>query len=235
MNHQVVGARVPDWKPAPRLLNPPMRGAYVRLVPLSGVHDVDLFVALGQDTDDDLWTYRPTPRPTTVAQMGEVIGAAMGNPTYVIVPTQGPRASRPAGLASYLRVDPGNGSAEVGAVIFANSLQRTRAATEAIHLMMAHAFEQRYRRLEWKCDALNEPSRRAAVRLGFRFEGRFAQHMVVKGRNRDTDWFAVTDAEWPAVGEAHRAWLAPDNFEPDGRQRVSLSSLTVHIPDARLI
>ena len=116
---------------------------------------------------------------------------------------------------------------EIAGVLFSRRLQRTRAATEAVHLTMRYAFDDLgYRRFEWKCDSLNKPSRRAARRLGFRYEGRFRHHMVTKGRNRDTDWFSVTDTEWPEVHAAHRTWLDPGNFDADGCQRMSLSSLT---------
>src|SRR3954451_14589660 len=145
--------------------------------------------------------------------------------TFTIVPTEDEHAGLPAGLASYLRIEPATGQVEVGGVLLAKALQRTRAATEAIHLLMRHAFDDLgYRRFEWKCDSLNEPSRRAAARLGFRYEGRFRHHMVTKGRNRDTDWFAVTDSEWPAVRAAHEAWLDPSNFDQDRRQVTSLSA-----------
>jgi RimJ/RimL family protein N-acetyltransferase len=134
---------------------------------------------------------------------------------------------RPVGVAAYLRVKPADGSIEVGHLAFSPALQRTTAATEAMALMMATAFDELgYRRYEWKCDALNAPSRRAAVRLGFVYEGTFRQATVVRGRNRDTAWFSVTDTEWPRVKEAFRRWLTPGNFGPDGRQRVALSVLT---------
>ena len=121
-----------------------------------------------------------------------------------------PRGGAAEGIASYTRLDPATGQVEVAGVLYARTLQRTRAATEAIHLLMRYAFDDLgYRRFEWKCDSLNEPSRRAAVRLGFRYEGRFRHHMVTKGRNRDTDWFSVTDAEWPAVRAAHERVAGP--------------------------
>jgi Acetyltransferase (GNAT) domain len=126
-----------------------------------------------------------------------------------------------------MRIDPATGQVEIAGVLYARTLQRTRAATEAIHLTMRHAFDDLgYRRFEWKCDSLNEPSQRAALRLGFRYEGRFRHHMVTRGCNRDTDWFSVTDAEWPAVRAAHERWLDPSNFDADGRQLVALSELT---------
>jgi RimJ/RimL family protein N-acetyltransferase len=131
-------------------------------------------------------------------------------------------SGRAAGVASYLRIDPVNGVIEVGHLAFAPQLQRTRVATEAMYLMMKHAFSLGYRRYEWKCDALNAPSRRAAERLGFTFEGVFRQAIVYKGRSRDTAWFSVIDSEWPVLETAFLAWLDPDNFDADGRQRRSL-------------
>ena len=130
------------------------------------------------------------------------------------------------GVASFLRIAPAAGSIEVGHINFSPALQNTRAATEALYLMMAWAFDSGYRRFEWKCDALNKGSRRAAQRLGLSYEGVFRQAAVVKGRNRDTAWFAAIDAEWPALKEAFRVWLAASNFDPDGRQNERLSDLT---------
>jgi RimJ/RimL family protein N-acetyltransferase len=134
-------------------------------------------------------------------------------------------------MASYLNIVPANGCIEIGHIWFAPPLQRTRGATEAIFLMMRHVFDDLgYRRLEWKCDALNEGSKRAARRFGFTYEGTFRQHMVVKGRNRDTAWFSLLDREWPAVRAAFETWLAPDNFDTAGRQRASLSTLMADRP-----
>ena len=150
--------------------------------------------------------------------MTELIARTQSTPdllTFVLVP----RGGTPSGIASFTRIDPATGQVEVAGVLYARSLQRTRAATEAIHLLMLYAFEDLgYRRFEWKCDSLNEPSRRAAARLGFTYEGRFRHHMVTKGRNRDTDWYSVTDAEWPAVRAAHERWLDPANFDEAGCQ-----------------
>lgn len=130
------------------------------------------------------------------------------------------------GVASYMRIDPANGVIEVGHLNFSPLLQQTRAATEAMHLMMKNAFALGYRRYEWKCDSLNAPSQAAAQRLGFSYEGRFLQAVAYKGRNRDTDWFSITDREWPALCAAHEKWLAPENFDAQGRQHTSLSTLT---------
>jgi RimJ/RimL family protein N-acetyltransferase len=140
-------------------------------------------------------------------------------------------AERPAGVASYLRITPEHGVIEIGHIWFGASLRHTIAATEAIYLLAAHAFDDLgYRRLEWKCDSLNQASRRAADRFGFRFEGVFRRHMVVKGHNRDTAWFAITDDEWPAVRAGFRAWLSPDNHDDGGEQKRTLGEL---IADAR--
>lgn len=135
-------------------------------------------------------------------------------------------SGRVGGLAAFLRIDPANGVIEIGHIEIAPAMQRTPAATEAISLMIGWAFDAGYRRVEWKCDALNAPSRRAALRYGFTFEGIFRQHMIYKGRNRDTAWFAIIDRDWPRLAGAHRAWLAPGNFDAEGRQRQSLSALT---------
>ena len=135
-------------------------------------------------------------------------------------------SGKASGMASYLNIVPDMGCIEIGHIWFAPPLQKTRAATEAIFLMMRHVFDDLgYRRLEWKCNALNEASMRAARRFGFTYEGTFRQHMVVKGRNRDTAWFALLDREWPAVRAAFERWLAPENFDGQGRQRMSLTAL----------
>jgi RimJ/RimL family protein N-acetyltransferase len=137
------------------------------------------------------------------------------------------RASgRAVGLASYLRIDPAAGSIEVGHLLYSPLLQRTPAATEAMFLMMEGAFKLGYRRYEWKCDVLNAPSRAAAQRLGFSFEGIFRQAVVVKARNRDTAWFSIIDTEWPALANAFQRWLDRANFDPHGKQRERLSTLT---------
>ena len=129
-------------------------------------------------------------------------------------------------MASYLNIVPANGCIEIGHIWFAPPLQKTRAATEAILLMIRHAFEDlACRRVEWKCDSLNEASRRAARRFGFSYEGTFRQHMIIKGRNRDTAWFAILDHEWPRVRAGFERWLDPDNFDAAGRQRENLRSL----------
>ncbi|WP_243057043.1 GNAT family N-acetyltransferase [Nocardioides sp. SR21] len=223
---QQVGDLVTGWTTRPRAEAVLLTGRYVRLEPLSTAHAPALHAALCNPGDDELWTYRPTDPPADVPAMEALVEATLAAPdmeTFALVP-----AGEPAqGIASYMRIEPTTGQVEIAGVLYAKSLQRTRAATEAIHLSMRHAFDGLgYRRFEWKCDSLNEPSRRAARRLGFTYEGRFRNHMVTKGRNRDTDWFSVTDAEWPAVKAAHERWLDPANFDAAGTQLTSLSDLT---------
>ena len=213
---QIVGDRVDSWSPRPRPDAVTLEGRYVLVEPLAVDHAEALLATVSGPDDSSLWTYRATEPPADLAEMTELIARTLAAPdllTFALVP----RGGRPSGLASYTRLDPATGQVEVAGVLFARSLQRTRAATESIHLLMRYAFDELgYRRFEWKCDSLNEPSRRAADRLGFTYEGRFRHHMVTKGRNRDTDWFSVTDAEWPAVRAAHEAWLDPANFDEDG-------------------
>src|SRR5262249_47942743 len=129
-----------------------------------------------------------------------------------------------AGYASYMRIEPAHRAIEVGGILYTPALQRTRGATEAMYLMARHAFEDLgYRRYEWKCDSQNEPSRRSALRLGFTFEGIFRQHMIVRGRNRDTAWYSIIDNEWPSRKQAFQRWLDPGNFDEKGRQRSPLA------------
>ncbi|HEY0890109.1 MAG TPA: GNAT family protein [Nocardioides sp.] len=226
---QAVGDLVPGWEPRERPAPVTLTGRYVRVQPLTSARYSELFDAVCGPEDGPLWTYRPIRRPGSLAELWMHLAAIVDDPanvTFALVPREGPYAGRAAGIASYLRIEPATGQVEVGGVLFARALQRTRAATEAIHLLMRHAFDDLgYRRFEWKCDSLNEPSRRAAARLGFSHEGRFRRHMITQGRNRDTDWFSVIDAEWPAVRAAHERWLDPANFD-GGRQLASLSDLT---------
>jgi RimJ/RimL family protein N-acetyltransferase len=222
---QLVGDVVPAWSPRARPDAVTLAGRYVVVEPLAVEHAVALLASTCGPDDRPLWTYRATEPPVDLGEMTELIARTLATPdllTFALLPEG--RAAE--GIASFTRLDPATGQVEVAGVLFARTMQRTRAATEAIHVLMRYAFDDLgYRRFEWKCDSLNEPSRRSAARLGFRYEGRFRHHMVTKGRNRDTDWFSVTDAEWPAVRAAHEAWLDPGNFDPDGRQRTSLSAV----------
>jgi len=217
---QPVGPAVHGWRQPPPPQRTVMQGRYCRLEPLdSGRHAADLYAANSLDREGRMWTYlfnEPFATPGDYTAWLEAREDSLDPLYFAVVDAATGRA---AGVASFLRVDPANGVLEVGHIAFSPLLQRTRAATEAMYLMMKHAFALGSRRYEWKCDALNAPSRRAAERLGFRFEGIFRQAVVYKGRNRDTAWFSVIDAEWPERQTAFVAWLDPKNFDMDGRQR----------------
>ena len=222
-----IGRQVVGWTTRPRPAREPLVGAYVRLEPVEPRHAAALYAALGGPDAEPLWTYRPDEQPRDVEDLAARLrtwAASEVDVTYALVPTE---TALPAGLTSLLRIEPAQGSAEIGAVLYSPALQRTRAATEAVQLLASYLFEELgYRRLEWKLDCLNAASARAAQRLGFRYEGRFRNALVYKGRNRDTDWFAMTDEDWREVAPAYAAWLDPDNFDEDGHQRTALSDLT---------
>ncbi len=217
-----AGDLVEGWEERPWPEPVSLEGRYVRVAPLSSAQYSDLYAAVCGPGDAELWTYRSIPMPTSLQDLWMHLAGlvdAVDVVPFAFVPTEGERAGRASGFAGYCAIKPANGTIEVGGVLFGPALARTRAATEAIHLLMRHAFDTLgYRRFEWKLDALNEPSRRAAERLGFCYEGRFRNHMVVKGRNRDTDWFAVTAEDWRGVRASHERWLDPANFDEDGRQ-----------------
>lgn len=219
----------PDgWQPAARPTHGVLHGAHVRLEPLDpDRHAGELFAAAqGPGADPDLWRYLPYGPFAGVHELRAWLAerAASGDPLFLAVVDAA--TGRAGGVVSYLRVEPAHGCIEIGHIWFGAELQRTPQATEAIHLLARHAFDDLgNRRLEWKCNAANVRSRRAAQRLGFSFEGVFRQHLVIKGRNRDTAWFSLLDYEWPTVRAAFEAWLAADNFDAHGRQRRPLAAL----------
>jgi RimJ/RimL family protein N-acetyltransferase len=223
-----------DWRPAARPGRSELRGMHVLLRPLDADRDADALYTESHPpvADAGLWTYLPNGPYRDPAELHDAlrVAAASEDPLFfTLVPLP---AGLPAGVASYLRITPEHGVIEIGHIWFGASLRRTTAATEAIYLLAHHAFDELgYRRLEWKCDSLNQASRRAAERFGFTFEGVFRHHMVVKGRNRDTAWFAITDDQWPAVRSGFRAWLSPDNLDAAGRQRRTLSELIAGAAD----
>ena len=179
------------------------------------------------DGDRSIWTYLPDGPYDSPEHLRKMLAFAerSEDPLFFTLATL--PDERPLGIASYLRIEPAHGVIEIGHIWFGVPLQRTTAATEAIFLLARRAFDELgYRRLEWKCNAENAASRRAAERFGFTFEGVFRKHMVVKGRNRDTAWYAITDDEWPAIRAAFETWLDPSNFDSDGRQRRALGELT---------
>jgi RimJ/RimL family protein N-acetyltransferase len=223
---QPIGFPVQGWsqrRPPPQT---PLAGRYCRLEPLDPeTHAADLYAANSEDRDGRMWTYLPW---GPFADFNEYLIALRtglqrpGFTTFAILV-----GGSAQGVASYLNCAPSAGSIEVGAIAYSPRLQRTAAGTEAMFLMMRRAFDELgYRRYEWKCNALNAPSRAAAQRYGFRFEGVFRQADVVKGRNRDTAWYSIIDTEWPRLKAAFECWLDPANFDLDGRQRERLSVLT---------
>lgn len=226
-NERPVGA-VLDWHPARRPERRVLAGGHVRLRPLDANRDAEPLYAESHPPagDPHLWTYLPAGPYRDPAELRDALAAAERSEDPLFFTLVRLPGEHPAGVASYLRVTPEHGTIEIGNIWFGASLRRTTAAAETICLLAAHAFDELgYRRLEWKCDALNQASRRAAERFGFRYEGTFLRHMVVKGRNRETAWYAITDAEWPAVRDGFGAWLGLDNFDAAGRQRRRLSDL----------
>ncbi len=214
------------WKPVPPPQPITLRGQYVTLEPLDAArHAADLWQAIRGH--DEAWQWLADGPYADESGLRAALAAKQtgaGALFFALLPAETGKAT---GYASYMRIEPAHGVVEVGNILFAPALQRTRAATEAMYLMARHVFEDLgYRRYEWKCNAENEPSRRAALRFGFTSEGIFRQHMVVKGRSRDTAWFAMLDHEWPARKRAFEAWLDPGNFDDAGRQRRSLAELT---------
>jgi RimJ/RimL family protein N-acetyltransferase len=208
------------WQPRPSPARAPLPGRFVRLEPLDPArHGDDLWQAL-QGPDPALWDYLAygpfdSREPFDAWLAGN---AESRDPLFFTVIDQA--SNRALGVLSYLRIAPKDGCIEIGHIAFGKAMQRTPGSTEAVWLLARYAFDDLgYRRLEWKCNARNARSMRAAERLGFTYEGLFRQHMVVKGENRDTAWFAIIDGEWPARREAFERWLAVDNFDGDGRQK----------------
>ena len=212
-----VGPPVPGWTARPWPPGVALTGRSTVLEVLGGGH-VDDLTSAWEGTDATHWTYLPMERPQGRSEVSALVAAIVDDPGTgafgVLVD------GRAAGVLSLMRIDPANGVVEIGAVVFGTPLVRTVASTEAHRLLMGHVLDDLgYRRLEWKCDALNTPSRVAALRLGYTFEGVFRQAVVTKGRNRDTAWFSLLDGEWPAVRTRLDTWLHPSNFDDSGRQR----------------
>ena len=228
---QPIGFSLPNWKPPEAPSREPMEGHFCRMEPLNpGLHAASLHAANAMDVEQRMWTYLPYgpfDTPDSYRAWADEVCRRIDPLFYAII---GRADGRAVGVASYLRIDPPAGSIEVGHISYSPLLQRTPAATEAMFLMMERAFTLGYRRYEWKCDALNGPSRAAAQRLGFSFEGVYRQATVTKGRNRDTAWFAVIDREWPVLRDAFQRWLHPANFDEQGKQRMRLSALTTSNP-----
>ncbi|HEY3988247.1 MAG TPA: GNAT family protein [Acidobacteriaceae bacterium] len=222
---QPVGRALPAWQPRPRPERRSFHGRYCRVEPLDSARHADaLYASLCNASGATGFTYLPANPPADIEEWHQRLEqySASSDPLFF---TLFEESSRVAGMCAYLRVAPEHGSIEIGHIHLSPQLQQTRSATEIQYLLMRHAFELGYRRYEWKCDALNAPSRRAALRLGFQFEGIFRNALVYKQRSRDTAWFSVIEEEWPEVRRAFEVWLAPENFDAAGRQLNSLASL----------
>jgi len=226
MNHPPkLGDLLRDWTPPAHPAGQPLDGRWVRLERMDpDAHAADLHRAFSGH--EALWDYMPYgPFASAAGYHRWAKDTASGtDPLFYVLRDRA--TGHCGGVASYLRISPDAGSIEVGHICLSPEISRGRAWTEAMYLLMAQAFVAGFRRCEWKCNALNLASRRAAQRLGFSYEGTFRQMSVVKGRNRDTAWFSVIDREWPALSEAYAAWLSPVNFDARGRQRERLSDLT---------
>jgi len=220
-----LGRLVQGWSVPMRPDVSVLSGQFARLELLNAdSHAAEIHRA--NSVDDAIWDFLPYGPFTSAAGYHRWVRDVTGGDDPVFYAIKNLESGHFEGIASFLRINPEAGSIEVGHINYAKPLQRTRAATEAMYLMMKWAYEAGYRRYEWKCNALNMGSRRAAERLGFSYEGIFRQALIAKGRNRDTAWYASIDSEWPALKSAFSTWLAPENFEADGIQKESLSDLT---------
>lgn len=230
MNHfnqfgQPVGDELIDWQPRPHPQRVELSGRYCSLTPLRPEHAAALFATYQLAEDTRSWTWLLREPDANVEEYTAWVESVceLSDPIHFTVIDNQTRA--PVGTLALMRIDPKNGVIEVGHVHFSPLLSRTPMSTEAQYLLMRYVFEALgYRRFEWKCNSLNEPSRRAALRLGFQYEGRFRQALVVKGHNRDTDWFSIIDSEWKALDRAFQNWLAADNFSADGKQIKTLEN-----------
>jgi len=210
-----------NWTPRPRPERKTLEGCYIRLEPLSASsHGDGLFGAATEGDSDDRfrWLSEVTPESREAFQPWLERVEASEDPLYFTCIDQA--SGKVAGRQTLMRIDPANGVAEIGHIHWGPLMQRKPAATEAHYLFMRYIFDELgYRRWEWKCNNRNQPSKRAAARFGFQFEGLFRQNMVIKGENRDTAWFSIIDSEWPALKKAYEGWLDPSNFDTDGNQK----------------
>ncbi len=226
---QPIGADVAGWVSRPRPPKVALTGTWAQVVPLDcDLHLDDLFAAFQADETGQMWTYMPNGPFETNEALREFLTQAQTSTDPLFHAIIDNASGRALGFASYLRIDPAVGVIEVGFIAMSPLLQKTRAATEAMYLMMAHVFDDLgYRRYEWKCDNLNGPSKKAARRFGFTYDGMFPQATIYKGRNRDTAWFSVLDKDWEDIRAGFQAWLAPTNFDADGMQKAPLVTRAV--------
>ena len=223
-----LSADLIDFQPARTPGHRALHGSRVHLTPIDpSRHADELFTAAQRPgADPELWRFLPYGPFADAGELRAWLAERVASSDPLFLAVIDTATGRAGGVVSYLRIEPSDGCIEIGHIWFGAALQRTPQATEAIFLLARHAFEELgYRRLEWKCNAANARSCRAARRLGFSFEGVFRQHQIVKGHNRDTAWFSMLDREWPAARSAFWAWLAPENFDADGRQRRPLAAM----------
>lgn len=221
---QWVNDRVADWQGASLLKRLPLGGRFCQLEPLDvRRHAADLFAAYAQGDESD-WTWLASTRPESLEATAHWVAGKVNDDALVPYAVIDRHSGRALGLVSYMAIDRGMGTVEIGHVTWSRQMKNTPLGTEAVWLLLQHAFEQGYRRLEWKCDSMNVASRRAAERLGFTWEGCLRQKMVRKGRTRDSDQLSIIDSEWPVRDAVLRRWLAADNFDDNGRQRKRLEA-----------
>ena len=214
---------IANWAPPPFPPSRVLEGQWCRLEPLDRAKHLDeLWDAL--EGHGDIWSYLPVHEPKIKAVYADMLDEMIAKPGIVPFAVIDKADGKPKGHLWLMEIRPQHGVFEVGYITYSPAMQRTRMATEAIYLCGEYGFSLGYRRYEWKCNSLNAPSRRAADRFGFVYEGRFRQHMVVKGENRDTDWYAILDSEWPSKGGAFRNWLALENFNAAGQQKQRLEA-----------
>ncbi|MFT7221890.1 MAG: RimJ/RimL family protein N-acetyltransferase [Candidatus Azotimanducaceae bacterium] len=230
---QPIGESLDDWKSLSIPSKNPMEGRFCRVVPMSLDFLDDLYEAYGLD-DGRLWTYMSMGPFKSRADFAHWLASVCDSvdPMFHVIVDQ--KSAKAYGLAAYMRIQPGAGVIEIGSIAFSPLLQKTALATEAMFLFMQRAFDELgYRRYEWKCDSLNAPSRAAALRLGFSYEGLFRQALVYKNRNRDTTWFSILDSEWPRLKVAFLGWLDDGNFDENGFQRMRLQAFQAQDPDGK--
>jgi len=224
---QPIGEAVPGWKGRDVPPETAMQGRFCSVEPMDADrHARELFDAYTTDTNGGLWTYMAVGPFETFVRFSEWMETASKgkDPLFHAIIDQS--TGKAVGMAAYMRIVPGHGVIEVGNIAYSPLMQRTPVATEAMYLMMRRVFDELgYRRYEWKCDALNAPSRSAALRLGFTYDGLFEQALIYKGRNRDTAWYSILDRDWPRLRQAFEIWLAPENFDADGQQKCRLPEL----------
>ena len=233
MNRLISGERVATLPSGKAPERQPIAGSLVTLEPLEPESHAEALYAASHETAEakEVWNFLPDGPFKDLATFTAWVGAMTVAPDRAVFAFRDQATGRAAGMATYLDIRPSHGSIEMGYIWFAPFLQRTPQSTEALFLMLRYAFDElRYRRMQWRCNALNEKSRAAALRLGFTFEGIFYQHMVAKGHNRDTAWYSILDSEWPRIRANFEAWLAAGNFDAQGRQKQSLRALNENAP-----